>query len=233
MPNLHEAQRMVDLFTSVGAESFAVTNTDINENKIRPLSYLRSIGKRWARSEDSHFSAPTLQHALAHMLELAAKRRRYTLADGRTIDAGENLIIRPISSSATFVQLDDLNAEQLDRVRPAAFLIHATSPGNYQAWTSVEGVKGDPNQFIRRVRKAVGGADKSASGATRIAGSENFKAKYSPDYSTVTITHAVSGRVMTQELLKQMNLLAEPEPVQEWTPPLRRRVPTGSRSWPD
>ena len=56
--------------------------------------------------------------------------------------AGENLIIRPIGQGVAFVQLDDLNAEQLDRVRPAVFIIHATSPGNYQAWIAVSGVPG-------------------------------------------------------------------------------------------
>lgn len=54
---------------------------------------------------------------------------------------------------------------------------------------------------MRRVRKAVGDTDKSASHATRITSTENFKAKYWPDYPTVTMTHAASGRVMTLEQL--------------------------------
>jgi len=92
--------------------------------------------------------------------------------------AGENLIVRPVGPDVVFVQLDDLSAEQLQRVRPAAFLIHATSPGNHQAWIAVEGVaKAESKDFIRRVRKAVGDADKSASGASRLAGTFNFKEK--------------------------------------------------------
>jgi hypothetical protein len=48
--------------------------------------------------------------------------------------AGENVIIRPMGSGVAFVQLDDLKTqEQIDRVRPAAFIIHETSPGNRQA----------------------------------------------------------------------------------------------------
>jgi len=54
---------------------------------------------------------------------------------------GENVIIRPIGSGVAFVQLDDLKTqEQIDRVRPAAFIIHETSPGNRQAWIAVSGV---------------------------------------------------------------------------------------------
>ena len=73
-------------------------------------------------------------------------------------------------------------ADQLDRLRAASCLIINTSPGNHQACIAVSGVdKSDSKDFVRRVRKAVGDADQSASGATRIAGVENFKVKYSPD----------------------------------------------------
>ena len=80
-----------------------------------------------------------------------------------------------------FVQLDDLSAEQFERLRPAAFLIHSTSPGNHQAWVAVSGVNGDSKAFIRRVRKAVGDVDSAASGASRLAGTENWKQKYLPE----------------------------------------------------
>jgi hypothetical protein len=41
-----------------------------------------------------------------------------------------------IVSGVAFVLLDDLKTqEQIDRVRPAAFIIHETSPGSRQAFT--------------------------------------------------------------------------------------------------
>ncbi len=46
-----------------------------------------------------------------------------------------------------------------------------------------------------RVRKALGGNDKSASHATRVAGTENFKTKYYPDFPIVTIVETHPGRV--------------------------------------
>jgi hypothetical protein len=162
----------------------------------------------------------------------AADRKRHHLPSGQTVVAGENLIVRPTGADVCFVQLDDLSAEQLDRVRPAAFLIHSTSPGNFQAWLAVEGVqKHESKEFIRRVRKAVGDADKSASGATRLAGTFNFKQKYGPKYPVVSIVSGVPGRVMTPERLRGMGLLAEPEPVKAASPPRvsRDRDPM----WPD
>jgi hypothetical protein len=140
--------------------------------------------------------------------------------------------VRTSGPDVVFVQLDDLAADQLDLLRAASCLIINTSHGNYQAWMAVSGVeKADSKEFIRRVRKAVGNADKSASGACRIAGVENFKLKYSPDYPMVTITHAAPGRVMTPERLQEMGLLAEPEPVKISAPP-RVSADFYDRPWP-
>jgi hypothetical protein len=73
---------------------------------------------------------------------------------------------------------DRSSQEQIDRVRPAAFIIHETGPGNRQAWIVVSGVpegKEQFKEFTRRVRRAVGANDKSASHSTRLAGTENWK----------------------------------------------------------
>src|ERR1700691_37307 len=125
MPSeIREAERMLDLFTSVGARDFVVTKTDV-EQKLK-----------WGKT----YSAPELRRLLPAMVRTAEIRHPHQLATGETVMAGENLIIRPTGPDAVFVQLDDLSAEQLDRVRPAAFIIHATSPGNHQCWIAVSGV---------------------------------------------------------------------------------------------
>ena len=86
---------------------------------------------------------------------------------------------------------------------------------------------------MRRVRKALGGLDdKSASGATRIAGTENWKQKNLPEPPVVTIVHAVPGRVMTPEQLEQMGLLAPPEPVKAPASPPRVSETQNTRRWP-
>ena len=203
MTNLDEAFRMVDTFASCGATSFVVTKTE-----------LEWPGHKKAKWGKTYFLGE-LKEKLPAMMRTAAIRRPVLLEDGRTALAGENLIIRPISDRVAFIQLDDLKPEYLDRVRPAVFIMHATSPGNHQAWIAVSGLpegREASKEFMRRVRKAVGGNDKSASHATRVAGTENFKVKYGPDFPTVKIIEAHPGRVLTQEQLEAMGLVAAPEP---------------------
>ena len=51
-------------------------------------------------------------------------------------------VCRIPETAVTFVQLDDLKPEQLDRVRPAGFIIFSTSPQkNDQAWIAVSAYK--------------------------------------------------------------------------------------------
>jgi hypothetical protein len=214
--NIAEAQRMLDVFTSVGARSFVVTKLTVDQQII------------WGKP----YSAVELREKLPAMVRTAAEQKAYALPGGKLVSAGENLIVRPSGPDVIFVQLDDLGTDQLERVRPASCIIVNTSPGNFQAWIAVSGVgKSESKEFVRRVRKAVGDVDKSASGAVRVAGTSNFKVKYWPNYPTVTITHAMPGRLMTAEELRQMGLLADAEPAS--TPISPPRVSRDyDRPWP-
>jgi hypothetical protein len=220
--DIKAAQRMLDTFTSVGADSFVVTKTDI----------LQAV--KWGK----HYPAAELPKLLPPMVRTAAIRRRCKISKTESVMAGENLIIRPTGKGVAFLQLDDLAAEQLERVRPAAFIIHATSSGSHQAWIAVSGLpegKEAFKEFMRRVRKAVGSNDKSASHATRLAGTENFKTKYAPDFPTVTIIETHPGRVMTPEQLEALGLVAPPEPVKATTLAFSPRSQNSSktvRQWP-
>lgn len=174
------------------------------------------------------------------MMRLAAIRKPCRLKNGTIVEAGDNLMIRPRGSNVRFVQLDDLSPERLDRVRPVAFIIHATSPGNHQAWIAISGLPDGQEAFkvfMRRVRKAVGGNDKSASGTTRLAGTENFKRKYIPDFPLVSIVETNPGRVVTTAQLEALGLVARPEPVRGSSvislPFSRRRRLSGEKEWPD
>jgi hypothetical protein len=107
-----------------------------------------------------------------------------------------NIIARPKGATVELVQLDDLSPAALQRVKTAAFLILATSPENYQAWVAVQECDADLARQLRRGSAA----DPSASGASRIAGSVNFKRKYAPNFPIVEIvevipkTHGHPGR---------------------------------------
>jgi RepB DNA-primase from phage plasmid len=215
MGDIAAAFRMLDTFASCGAESFVITKTELEWPGHKKVIW----GKTYPLDE--------LRQKLPAMVRTAAERHPVTLPDGGAMMSGENLIMRPFGRNTAFVQLDDLAPEQLKQVRDAVCIIHATSPGNYQAWIAVSGVpegKDQSKEFARRVREAVGSYDKSASGATRVAGTENFKVKYAPRFPTVTIEETHPGRVMTLEQLQSMGLLAEPEPVKAQALKFTRRA---------
>jgi RepB DNA-primase from phage plasmid len=119
-----------------------------------------------------------------------------------------NLIVRPYGSAVAFIQLDDLTAEKLPRIAPARFLTIQTSPGSYQAWLAVPGSY--DKEFARRVRRGAG-ADLTASGATRVAGSLNYKEKYAPDFPRVSIRETAPGRKVTAAELEQLGLVSAPD----------------------
>ncbi len=147
----------------------------------------------------------------------------------------QNTIIRPYCSGLTLIQMDDLGPVQVERVKPATFLIIQTSPGSFQAWAAVS----DGNQpFEGRLKKGVG-ADPGANGATRIAGSLNCKPKYRPNYPRVEITHTSSGRMVDRAYLESLGLVAPPIPAQKAPAPKGGAggppcaSPVSPAKWPD
>lgn len=199
--HLSEAMRMIDAFASVGATHFDVTFLDIEGSK------------RGFRPEQSVYQ---VKHSLPKLLPGLTERRN-------------SLVVRPRSNSPAIIQLDDLTSDTLAPLRDVAFLTLQTSPGNYQAWVAVSGLS-DPKDFARRLRKGAQ-ADISASGATRVAGTLNYKRKYEPDFPMVAIEEAHPGRIVTPSQLQEIGLLA-PEPAASAAPfrVYRRR---SGRQWPD
>lgn len=80
--NIAEAERMLDLFTSVGARAFVVTKTNIEQKLL------------WGKP----YTATELREKLPAMVRTAALRKLRHLTSGETVMAGENLIIRPRGS---------------------------------------------------------------------------------------------------------------------------------------
>jgi hypothetical protein len=137
----------------------------------------------------------------------------------------QNLILRP-HSSPVLLQLDDIDQAGIERLRPVAFLALETSPNNYQAWLALPT---EDDDLARRIRKAAG-ADPSASGATRIAGSRNYKDKYAPDFPTVHVAYSAPGRTTTKEQLETLHLIASPEPLR--LAPVRVSNARRRAAWP-
>jgi hypothetical protein len=189
-----EASVMLDLFQGLGVQSFSLTFTDETGRKV---SFKRNRSLELLRSE------------LPCLLFTACEKRM-------------NLIVRPIAArTLSLIQLDDLSASQLDRVRPFSFLVLETSPENFQAWVAVTNAS---PETIRRVKKAAG-ADLNASGATRLAGSYNFKTKYAPNYPRVRLHSIAPLHAVTVGELDRAGLTA-PE---DRTPRAPRHAPTHHR----
>ena len=141
-----------------------------------------------------------------------------------------NIIVRPHGPAVTFVQLDDLAPAMLARLAPAVFLTLQTSPGNFQAWIAIDGA--EDKDFARRLRKGTG-ADATASGATRVAGSLNFKDKYAPKFPRVAIGQVNTGRIVTAHELERLGLVAAQQaPALPRVSPARMRPGPGNRKWP-
>lgn len=195
---LSEARRMLDAFTSVGADRFHVTFTNIRDEQ---TDFLKNR------------TVPSMRYNLPSWVQRSARLQPTTLPatatePEETVLAGENLIIRPYTPPAVvLVQLDDLDKTQLERVRSAAFLILRTSPKErgYQAWLAVQG--GD-REFKSRLKRGIG-ADLEASGSVRVAGTSNFKRAYKTNFPTVAIEEIHPGHVVTRQQLENAGL-AEP-----------------------
>jgi hypothetical protein len=138
-----------------------------------------------------------------------------------------NIIVRPKGATVELVQLDDLSLAGLDRVRTIAFLILTTSPENYQAWVAVPECEAD---LARRLRRG-SGADPSASGASRVAGSMNFKRKYASNFPIVEILEASPTRTVTRKELEALEFVAAPDlsPAEPLGDVSRGR---GAKRWP-
>jgi hypothetical protein len=126
-----------------------------------------------------------------------------------------NLIVRPrAGDGVTLVQLDDLAPDALARIAPAAFLILRTSPRGQQAWVAVTNA---PRGFAARLKEGTG-ADKEASGATRVAGTANFKPAYAPNFPRILIDAAQPGLRVTTQTLDAMGVVAPARPVPAASP---------------
>ena len=199
---VEQALDLLNAFASVGVQAFAVTLTDLEGKKLPKGFY----GNRWLH-QLRHCIRPLLRDATAHQ---------------------HNVILRPRPPAGTeLVQLDDLAEPEIDRLGPVSLVVLQTSPGNYQAWVAVEGPAPD---LPRRLRQATR-ADPGASGATRIPGSRNFKAKYAPCFPLVQLIVCRPGNLVPRATLEERKLLAPPHPV----PPAASgwaRFPAQPRRWP-
>jgi RepB DNA-primase from phage plasmid len=197
------AGQMLEAFQSVGAASFDLTLTNLRGEK---LGFRRRL------------ALENLLHRLRGLMPTAEEQQT-------------NVIVRPVSRVTTLVQLDDLkDAARLEQIMAVAFLAFTTSPGNHQAWVAVSGTPDE--DFARRLKQGAG-ADPAASGATRIAGSVNFKPGYQPHFPRVGMVQRAPGRIVAARELIALGLVAVPEERPDRVSPLVQSRPGRRRIWPD
>jgi len=201
------ARIMLDVFASVGAAKFNVSWIRGYHEPRRPHSLrkrLEALREPMPVADNQHWldaihidgvSHGDLRRSIPALLETSTAERL-------------SLIIRPLAAHVMFIQLDDLTPEKLPPIAPAAFLTFETSPGSIQAWLAIPG---EHDKELARRGKLAAHSDKSASGATRIAGSKNFKPDYAPNYPRVRILDSQSCRLTTVEELERLGLLSPPE----------------------
>jgi hypothetical protein len=199
---LKAALAMLDSFERTGANRYDLTITSAAGQKIR--------------FRPNVFSAD-LRRTLPALLDEGTSK-------------GQNIILRPRGAGMQFIQLDDLDASGTDRIEGSTFLTLKTSPGNFQGWIALPESEGSED-FTRRLRKGTG-ADPTASGATRIAGSYNFKPKHAPDFPQVRIASSSPGHITTRAQLEAAGLVAAPEPPPAPRPPAPRRSGSRRPGWP-
>lgn len=210
-----QAQLMLDAFASVGVQNFAITLTNTESVK----SAGRSFG---ARSLDT---AGYLGNCSLEELRASADRWLQ-----RSTEQQLNLHVRPLKvDRVDLVQLDDLAATGLERSAMASFLTLQTSPGNFQAWIAVTGADRD---FPGRLRKGAG-ADRTASGSVRLAGSRNFKTRYAPNFPLVEVHRVRHGCITTPATLELVGLPAPAVIPPRASPPRAGGGMRTPRRWPD
>lgn len=216
--------RMLEVFGSVGATRFTMTWTNTAGMPRSPRSLqqrLQSIpGPMPSAANDDWCNAVHISG-----INYADLHRIMPTLLTTALSERLNLILRPEGSQVSFIQLDDLKIDRLPRIAPAMFLALETSPGNFQAWLALS--ERHDKDFARRVRKGAG-ADPSASGATRVAGSLNFKDKYAPDFPRVAIDAARLGHFTDRSELDRLGLVAPPEEFAPVSPPSSVTI----RQWP-
>jgi hypothetical protein len=207
-PKAGMALAMLNAFSSVGANAFDLTLLDL-EGRERGFQRNRSFTE--------------LRGFIGRRLAAAAELRY-------------SLVIRPRSTTALLVQLDDFTAERAAQLAPHAFMTVCTSPNNFQVWLAVADgpkEKAAAKEFRTRVRRGAG-ADQSATGAVRLAGSLNFKTKYAPEFPLVALTWAKPGSLTTVAALEQAGWLAAP-PLPPASVPRAEPAARAARGryWPD
>ncbi len=209
-----DALAALGAFASVGVTDFKIVMVD----ETRPR------GENCALTEDAR--AEVFAENMGRYLERNSARP-------------ESLAVRP-AHTRRLIQIDDCNAEVLERLAPVSFLQELTSPANGQAWLCLSDEFADDEDFktfrtrlLSKLKHT--GANGGAYGSTRWPGSLNRKPqrRYADGASPrVQLLRLQPGRTVSVAELEAAGLLAPmpPKKTPQQIREIKGRLPEG---WPD
>lgn len=184
----------IDVLASVGATKFDVVTLSLDEGTIDG----KKIGGKKVKYR-SGLSTTVIRRDLLKIIKDADCRECSVIMS------------HPSGSEVKFIQCDDLDEQTMSRLLPVAFMGLRTSPSikGFQIWIAMRSEEiGD---YYRRLRDGVS-SDSSASEATRVPGSRNFKTKHKKAdgiYPFVKLIHLAEGKIASREELEATGLLIE------------------------
>jgi hypothetical protein len=221
-----EAARFVEALESVGCDSY--------KTKFLGIYPLHGEAESLGNEPEQNGTSLTAAEIKPRLPEYIRRNR----------EQEHNVAVR---AWGAFIQVDDCTAEIMERLKPFAFLITETSPGNYQVWLALpksftgadgkisEQGKALRTRLLKKFEENKEPANGGAYGSTRLPGTLNIKEKYQPLFPLIRLTHVAMGRIVTPEELEAEGLLANAPAVPALTLVQSSRyanskLPTG---WPD
>lgn len=175
---LEEAELMIAIFSSADRDSFDLMLTDEDGRAVESVLAL---------------SLPALIERLPLLLE-------------REVES-LNVVIRPIAhegpNKPALIRLDDLGADEIDKILPYAFLTLETAPQNYQCWLAIATGHGLDTVALRRLL-GVTESMSEANGAVRLAGSQNVSQEYRQADGSYPRVKLVDARIGLLNTVKQL-----------------------------
>jgi len=174
---LEEAELLIAIFCSVDRDSFDLALTDEDGREVESAPAL---------------SLPALIERLPHLLEPKAESL--------------NVLIRPIvhegPNTPALIRLDDLGADEIDKILPYAFLTLELAPQTYQCWLAIARGQGVSTLAMGRLL-GVAESMSEANGAVRLAGSRNVSQEHRQADGSYPRVKLVEARVGLLNTVKQ------------------------------
>lgn len=158
------------------------------------LEALASVGANALRSDLDQ--SPSPEDSISQTAALRPSSPHHAAQLESAISLQTKVIVRS-HGPAVFIQMDGLNREAVERVKPAAFFGLQTSPGNYQAWVAIN--ERNDKDSARRLRK---GTAQMIPPSTRAWPAALSSKKSAPHFPRAEMIYSAPGLIATNSQLE-------------------------------